>query len=114
MNVLHWFSDPFRSEFMQRALLATIIIGVVSPVVGVWVVLRRMANLGDAMGHGTLAGVAIAYSAGINVGYAAKASAKPVKKPAAKPAPAPAPKACGCGRTGNPQGHCDGSHAKRP
>ena len=67
MNVLHWFSDPFRSEFMQRALLATVIIGVVSPVVGVWVVLRRMANLGDAMGHGTLAGVAIAYSAGINV-----------------------------------------------
>ena len=33
---------------MQRALLATLVIGVVAPAVGTWVVLRRMANLGDA------------------------------------------------------------------
>jgi iron/zinc/copper transport system permease protein len=52
---------------MRRAFLATIIIGVVAPVVGTWVVLRRMANLGDAMSHGTLAGVGIAYAAGANV-----------------------------------------------
>jgi CDGSH-type Zn-finger protein len=30
----------------------------------------------------------------------------------AKPAKAPEPKKCGCGKTKNPQGHCDGSHAK--
>jgi ABC-type Mn2+/Zn2+ transport system permease subunit len=52
---------------MQRAFLAAIIIGVVAPVVGTWIVLRRMANLGDAMSHGTLAGVGIAFAAGINV-----------------------------------------------
>ena len=52
---------------MQRALVATLIIGVVAPVVGTWVVLRRMANLGDAMSHGTLAGVGVAYAAGVNV-----------------------------------------------
>ncbi len=45
---------------MRRAFLAAIIIGVVAPVVGTWVVLRRMANLGDAMSHGTLAGVGLA------------------------------------------------------
>jgi len=45
--------------------------GVSAPVVGTWVVLRRMANLGDAMSHGTLAGVAIAYSLGINVLFGA-------------------------------------------
>lgn len=64
---VQWLTDPFRFEFMQRALVATVVIGVVAPVVGVWVVLRRMANLGDAMAHGTLAGVAIAYAAGIGV-----------------------------------------------
>ena len=52
---------------MQRAFIAAIIIGVVAPVVGTWIVLRRMANLGDAMSHGTLAGVGLAYAAGINV-----------------------------------------------
>ncbi|MEI7617158.1 MAG: metal ABC transporter permease [Actinomycetota bacterium] len=64
---MHWLTDPFQAEFMQRALIAAIIIGVVAPVVGTWIVLRRMANLGDAMSHGTLAGVGLAYAAGINV-----------------------------------------------
>jgi ABC-type Mn2+/Zn2+ transport system permease subunit len=65
--VTNWLTEPFSSSFMQRALLATVIIGIVAPVVGTWVVLRRMANLGDAMSHGTLAGVGIAYAAGFNV-----------------------------------------------
>ena len=64
---MQWLTDPFQSGFMQRALVATVIIGVVAPVVGTWVVLRRMANLGDAMAHGTLAGVGLAYAAGVNV-----------------------------------------------
>jgi ABC-type Mn2+/Zn2+ transport system permease subunit len=64
---MHWLLDPFRSEFMVRALLATVVTGIVAPVVGTWVVLRRMANLGDAMAHGTLAGVGLAYAAGVSV-----------------------------------------------
>lgn len=64
---MYWLLDPFRSEFMVRALIATVITGVVAPVVGTWVVLRRMANLGDAMAHGTLAGVGLAYAAGVSV-----------------------------------------------
>jgi len=62
-----WLTDPFQLEAMQRALLATVITGVVAPVVGTWVILRRMANLGDAMAHGTLAGVGLAYAAGVNI-----------------------------------------------
>jgi manganese transport system permease protein len=53
-------------EFL-KALIAACIIGVVAPVVGTWIVLRRMANLGDTMSHGTLAGVGIAYAAGANI-----------------------------------------------
>lgn len=64
---MHWLTDPFQAEFMQRAFLAAVIIGVVAPVVGTWVVLRRMANLGDAMAHGTLAGVGIAYASGVSI-----------------------------------------------
>jgi iron/zinc/copper transport system permease protein len=64
---VHWLTDPFQTGFMQRALVATVLIGIVAPVVGTWVVLRRMANLGDAMAHGTLAGVGLAYAAGVNV-----------------------------------------------
>jgi ABC-type Mn2+/Zn2+ transport system permease subunit len=64
---VHWLTDPLQAEFMRRAFLATLIIGIVAPVVGTWIVLRRMANLGDAMSHGTLAGVGIAYAAGANV-----------------------------------------------
>lgn len=68
---MSWLLDPFRAEFMQRALVATLVIGVVAPVVGTWIVLRRMANLGDAMAHGTLAGVGIAYAIGVDVLFGA-------------------------------------------
>lgn len=71
---MHWLTDPFQAEFMRRAFLATLIIGIVAPVVGTWIVLRRMANLGDAMSHGTLAGVGIAYAAGANVLFGAMAA----------------------------------------
>ena len=48
---MHWITDPFQLDVMRRALAATVVIGIVAPVVGTWVVLRRMANLGDAIAH---------------------------------------------------------------
>jgi hypothetical protein len=44
--------------FMQRALVAGLLVGVVSSVLGVFVVLRRSAFFGDAVAHASLAGVA--------------------------------------------------------
>lgn len=61
MTVVEWFTDPYGSEFMRRALAAAVLVGVVAPTVGVWIVLRRLAYLGDAMSHSLLAGVAGAY-----------------------------------------------------
>ncbi|MBN2470845.1 MAG: metal ABC transporter permease [Anaerolineae bacterium] len=49
---------------MQRALLAVILIGLVSGVIGSYVVVRGMAFFGDAVAHGTLPGVAVAYILG--------------------------------------------------
>jgi ABC-type Mn2+/Zn2+ transport system permease subunit len=63
-DALAWLSDPYATGFMQRALAAALVIGAVAPLVGVWIVLRRLAYLADAMGHATLGGVAVAYLAG--------------------------------------------------
>src|SRR3990170_3192777 len=45
--------------FMQRALLAATLIGLTAPSVGVYIVQRRLALIGDGMGHIALAGVAV-------------------------------------------------------
>lgn len=64
---MSWLTDPYRTDFMRNAAMMALLVGVLAPVVGVWVVLRRMAYLGDAMSHGTLAGVAGAYLAGVSI-----------------------------------------------
>jgi len=46
-------------DFMRRALLAATLIGLSAPAVGVHVVARRLALIGDGMGHIALAGVAV-------------------------------------------------------
>lgn len=56
-----WLTEPFVQPFMQRALLASLMVGVICSVVGCYVVLRGMAFLGDALAHGILPGVAVAY-----------------------------------------------------
>jgi ABC-type Mn2+/Zn2+ transport system permease subunit len=59
-----WLIDPFASGFTQRAALTCILMGVLAPTVGTWIVLRRLAYLGDAMSHATVGGVAIAFAIG--------------------------------------------------
>ncbi len=51
-------------DFMQRALLAALIIGLLAPLVGVFLVQRRLALLGDGMGHVALTGVGLAFLVG--------------------------------------------------
>ena len=53
--------DPLRYDFMLRALMAIVFLGVVSGVMGAFVVTRGMSFLGDALAHTVLPGVAIAY-----------------------------------------------------
>jgi len=65
--MINWLTDPFTLEFMQRALAASLIVGVLCSVIGCFVVLRAMAFLGDALAHAILPGVAIAYLLGVNL-----------------------------------------------
>lgn len=52
---------PLSYPFMQRGMLAAVLVGILCAVVGCFVVLRSMAFLGDAMAHAILPGVAVAY-----------------------------------------------------
>ncbi len=53
--------NPISYAFMQRAMIAVILIGIVSGVMGAYVVTRGMAFLGDALAHSVLPGVAVAF-----------------------------------------------------
>ena len=56
--------EPLALPFMVRGLSAAILIGVVAPVLGCYVVLRGMAFFGDALAHIVLPGVVIAFLLG--------------------------------------------------
>jgi ABC-type microcin C transport system permease subunit YejE len=59
-------TDPFvQNAFMQRALVAGILVAIATGVVGTLMVLRGMAFLGDALAHGVLPGIAAALLIGI-------------------------------------------------
>jgi len=63
-GVVSWLLTPFDYPFMIRGLEAALIVGVVCPVLGTYVVLRGMAFLGDALAHIILPGVVIAFLLG--------------------------------------------------
>jgi zinc transport system permease protein len=50
---------PFEREYMQLALVAGLVIGVCAPLVGTFLVQRRLSLMGDGMGHLAFAGVAL-------------------------------------------------------
>ncbi|HVM51815.1 MAG TPA: metal ABC transporter permease [Acidimicrobiales bacterium] len=49
---------PFEREFMQLALVAAVVVGATAPLMGVFLVQRRMSLMGDGIGHVAFAGVA--------------------------------------------------------
>lgn len=61
MNLNELFLDPLQFQFMERALIAAILVGGISGMVGAFVVLRGMSFFGDALAHSILPGVTIAY-----------------------------------------------------
>lgn len=69
--MIDWLTGPFAFPFMQRALVASVLVGVACAVLGCYVVLRSMAFLGDALAHAILPGVAIAYIGSLNLLFGA-------------------------------------------
>lgn len=69
--MLDWLLTPLSYSFMQRGLLAALLVGVLCAVIGCYVVLRSMAFLGDALAHAILPGIAVAYLLGIDLVWGA-------------------------------------------
>ena len=59
MDILHY-------AFMQRALVAAVLVGVVCSVIGTYVVLKKLAFIGAGISHSAFGGVALGYLLGVN------------------------------------------------
>ena len=56
---MDWLFEPFQHAFMQRALVACLLIGFLNGFLGAFVVLRRMALMADSLSHSLLPGLAL-------------------------------------------------------
>ncbi len=65
--MFQWLIEPLTYGFMQRGLLAGLLVGAACAVLGAFVVLRGMAFVGDAIAHTVLPGVVIAFLNGVNL-----------------------------------------------
>lgn len=60
-------TEPLQFAFMQTGLVAAVLVGVTCATLGVYVVLRSMAFIGDALAHTVLPGLVAAYLLGLNL-----------------------------------------------
>jgi manganese/iron transport system permease protein len=63
-SLLQSLAEPLHYAFFQRSLLAALIVGVLCACTGSYLLVQRMALLGDAIGHSLLVGLAIAFAMG--------------------------------------------------
>ncbi len=64
--ISHFIEGLMKYEFLQYALITSVIVGIVSGVIGSFIILRGMSLMGDAISHAVLPGVAMSYMLGAN------------------------------------------------
>jgi len=64
---MDWLTEPFSHAFMQRALIAGVLTVITTSLIGTWVVIRGLTFMGDALAHGVLPGIAVAFILGVNL-----------------------------------------------
>lgn len=64
--MISWLLDPWQHQFMQHAFLAIVLVGIINGAIGVYVILRGMSFLGDALSHAIFPGVVGAFILGGN------------------------------------------------
>ncbi|MDR3190455.1 MAG: metal ABC transporter permease [Lactobacillaceae bacterium] len=68
MHSISLFIDGLMQyNFLQTALITAIMVGIMSGIVGSFIILRGMSLMGDAISHAVLPGVAVAYMLGMNL-----------------------------------------------
>lgn len=75
LAALGWLTEPFQLELLQRTLVAGLLTAVAGAVVGTWVVIRGLTFMGDALAHGVLPGIAVAFLLDVDPMLGAAASA---------------------------------------
>ncbi|MDJ0520337.1 MAG: metal ABC transporter permease [Trichodesmium sp. MO_231.B1] len=65
--MLETLLEPLQYSFMQRSLLVAVIVGIICAVVGSYLMVQRLALLGDAISHSVLPGLAVAFLIGANI-----------------------------------------------
>lgn len=71
IDLIGWLTEPFQYGFMVRALLALLLIGVVCPLVGLFVVTRGYGFMGDALAHSVFPGMVGAIVLGFSAWFGA-------------------------------------------
>lgn len=65
--MFHYLIDPLQYSFMQRSLVIAILVGLTCALVGSYLMVQRLALLGDAISHSVLPGLALAFLFDINI-----------------------------------------------
>ena len=69
--MIDFFIAPLEYGFMVRALIGSVLVGVMCPLVGAYVVTRNLAFIGDALAHAVLPGMVLGFIVGFNPAIAA-------------------------------------------
>lgn len=64
-ELMEFFIEPFQYPFMQRAIIAAVIIGIACAILSCYMVLKGWSLMGDAISHAVLPGVVLAYVSAI-------------------------------------------------
>ena len=72
--ILDFFTLPLAYEFMQRALIAAVLIGAVCSILSCYLVLRGWSLMGDAISHAVLPGIVLAFVTGLPLAVGAFAA----------------------------------------
>ncbi|ADC50810.1 ABC transporter permease protein Mn2+ [Alkalihalophilus pseudofirmus OF4] len=70
-NISFFIDQVMRYPYLQQALLAAVLVGIICGVIGCFIILRGMALMGDAISHAVLPGVVVSYMIGINFFFGA-------------------------------------------
>ncbi len=69
--MIDYIVGPFQYGFMVRALIVSVLVGVMCPVLGAYVITRGRAFMGDALAHSVLPAMVVAFLLGISPFFAA-------------------------------------------
>jgi manganese/iron transport system permease protein len=65
--MFNFLLEPLNYEFMRYAIAIGIVVGILCPVVGSYLIVQRMALLGDVIAHCVLPGLSVAFFLGIDI-----------------------------------------------